>query len=81
MYRYWTGTEKDEQINRDRQTSSEKRSGVNMLFKMLLKATVQVYVDKDLDMKRGAVNAGVLLPTILWSRMSEFNTYFSLAQQ
>lgn len=31
MYRYWTGTEKNEQINRDRQTGSEKRSRVNML--------------------------------------------------
>lgn len=38
MYRYWTGTEKNEQINRDRQPGTR----INMLriSKMLFKATV-----------------------------------------
>lgn len=50
----WTGTEKNEQINRDRQTVSVERSKVNMLgiSKMLVKATV--WVNMALDMHRGA---------------------------
>lgn len=58
MYRYWTGREKNEQINRDRQTGSEESSRVNMLeiSKMPLKATVQVHVHEVLDMERGAAS-------------------------
>lgn len=57
MCRYWTGREKNEQINRDRQTGSEESSRVNMLgiSEMPLKATMQVWVDDDvLDMEREA---------------------------
>ena len=56
MYRYWTGREKNEQINRDRQTGSEESSRVNMLeiSEMPLKATVQDHVHGVLDVERGA---------------------------
>lgn len=56
MYWFWTGTQKYEQTNRDRQTGSEEHSWVNMLgiSKMQVKATERAYTAKVWDMEREA---------------------------